>query len=261
MRFADVLVPVSRKVARDIACYVSVTSMVGLTPTRKLPVSYFRLGSNALCGFETPVHDEALPTGNNTFYVVGNLFGYKGLFSLLEAMELLWVEGSVAKLVMVGMDLAQEVRRAELHSHPAFGKNLFLPGFVPDTKLAYALSNCSALIAASLFEGFGLPLVEAAALGCPVIARDVEIFHETSGGKAFFFKDGGAGEIAAALRKWLQLTRKQQLKYVPSESLITWHQSAKLLQTILLSEVSNFKLDVGVSATLNLATPDKGASR
>ena len=48
LRFADRLITVSRKVSRDIACYVAETSMVGLVPTRSLPVAYFTLGSDAL---------------------------------------------------------------------------------------------------------------------------------------------------------------------------------------------------------------------
>jgi glycosyltransferase involved in cell wall biosynthesis len=259
LRFADRIITVSRKVAGDIACYVSVTSMVGLTPTRKLPVSHFRLGSNALVEQGKGKKNPDLPGGSKAFYVVGNLFGYKGVLTVLKAMELLWAEGSKAVLVVVGKDLSNMVARAELQAHPEFGKKFIMPGFVPDAELAHALQNCGALIVASRMEGFGLPLVEAAALGCPVIARDIEIFRETSGGRAFFFPDGGAEEIAAALRKWLKLSRKQQLQYVPGQSLITWRQSAEMLQSILISDESHFALDVGLTATLNLVTPKKGA--
>ncbi len=187
LRFADRMITVSRKAAGDIACYASVTSMQGLTPTRKLPVSYFRLGSDALVGQGGGESNPQLPVGPETFYAVGNLFGYKGSLIVLQAMEMLWSEGSDAKLVMVGRDASNLTTRSKLQSHPEIGKKFVLPGFVSDAELAHALQNCGALIAASRMEGFGLPLVEAAALGCPVIARDNEIFRETSGGRAFFF--------------------------------------------------------------------------
>ncbi len=73
----------------------------------------------------------------------------------------------------------------------------------------------------------------------------------------FFFENGGAEEIADALRKWLKLSRKQQLQFVPKKSLITWRQSAQMLQSILMSNESHFALDVGLTATLNLVTPKK----
>lgn len=254
LRHSDMMVTVSRKVARDIACYVSVTSMLGLTPTRKLPVAYFRLGCDALLSKGEGTPNNELPADLETFYTVGTLFAYKGQFAVMTAMESLWAEGIKAKLVLVGMDLFRQAERMSLRAHPAFGALLFMPGYLPDAELAHALSRCGALIAASRYEGFGLPLVEAAALGCPVIARDIEIFQETSGGRAYFFADGGPEEIANSLRIWLKLTREQQLGYVPKESLITWRESARMLQAIILEEASSFSMDVGVEATLNLAT-------
>ncbi len=254
LRHSDMMVTVSRKVARDIACYVSVTSMLGLTPTRKLPVAYFRLGCDALVSKGEGTPNSELPVDLETFYTVGNLFAYKGQFAVMTAMESLWAEGIKAKLVLVGMDLFRQAERMSLRAHPAFGALLFMPGYLPDAELAHALSRCGALIAASRYEGFGLPLVEAAALGCPVIARDIEIFQETSGGMAYFFADGGPEDIANCLRGWFKLTREQQLGYVPKESLITWRESARMLQAIILEEASSFSMDVGVEATLNLAT-------
>lgn len=118
------------------------------------------------------------------------------------------------------------------------------------------MSRCGALVCASRDEGFGLPLVEAAALGCPVIARDIEIFRETSGGEACFFENGDDGKIAESLRKWVALTRKQQLRYVPKKSLVTWKQSAEMLKAIMFHGAASFSVEVGIKATVNLAVPD-----
>jgi glycosyltransferase involved in cell wall biosynthesis len=159
------------------------------------------------------------------------------------------------RLVLLGNDPSTGSARVQLSSLPAFGRTLFMPGYVSDTELAETMRRCGALVCASSDEGFGLPLVEAANLGCPVIARDIEIFRETSGGDAFFFEDGDAGKIAEGLRKWLALTRAQQFKFVPRKSLVTWRQSAEMLKAILFNDAASFSLEVGLKATVNLAVP------
>ncbi|MGB8315574.1 MAG: glycosyltransferase family 1 protein [Aestuariivirga sp.] len=258
LRFADRVIAVSRKVARDIACYTAETSMLGLTPTRKLPVAWCSLGCDpfpAEAGQAPPLN---FPVDRNTLIAVGTFTTRKGLMQLLKAMQNLWAEGSDAKLVFIGKDLGAGNTRKFLASQPEFNQKLFLPGYVSDASLNHALQQCGALVCPSLEEGFGLPLVEAAARGCPVIARDIEIFRETSGGTAFFFENGEADKIADGLRKWFTLTRKQQMNYVPGESLVTWRQSAEMLKAVMFQGAASFSLDVGIKATVNLAVPDSG---
>jgi glycosyltransferase involved in cell wall biosynthesis len=256
LRFADRLVTVSRKVSRDVACYVAETSMAGLVPTRLLPVAYFALGCDALQRSRKAEVSLAHPVARNTLVAVGTLMKHKRITELVTAMEILWAEGCEMQLLLPGGDVDKGKMRAYLSSLPHIGSKLFVPGYVSDTELAETMSRCSALVCASSDEGFGLPLVEAAALGCPIIARDIEIFRETSGGDAFFFEDGDAGKIADGLRKWLALTRKQQLKFVPKKSLITWRQSAEMLKTIMFTGAASFSVEVGIKATVNLAVPN-----
>jgi glycosyltransferase involved in cell wall biosynthesis len=259
LRFADRLITVSRKVSRDVACYVAETSLTGLVPMRALPVAYFVLGCDILKRNKKADTNLAYPADRNTLVAAGTFMKHKGLNDLVTAMGILWAEGSAMRLVLLGGDVGKGNARAYLSSLPAFGSKLFLPGYVSDMELAETMSRCGAMVCASRDEGFGLPLVEAAALGCPVIARDIEIFRETSGGKAFFFENGDAGKIAEALRRWFALTRKQQLTFVPKESLVTWKQSAEMLKAIMFQGIASFSVEVGIKATVNLAVPDRTA--
>jgi glycosyltransferase involved in cell wall biosynthesis len=259
LRFADRIVTVSRKVARDVACYVAETSMAGLVPTRALPVAYFALGCDVLQrGRETGI-SLAHPVDRNTLVAAGTLMRHKRINDLVAAMGILWAEGCAMRLLLPGGDVGKGNARAYFSSLPAFGSKLFLPGYVPDAELAETMRRCGALVCASSDEGFGLPLVEAARLGCPIIARDIEIFRETSGGDAFFFENGDAGKIAEGLRKWFALSRKQQLKYVPEKSLVNWRQSAEMLKAIIFNAAASFSLEVGLKATVNLAVPGRAA--
>jgi len=259
LRFADRVITVSRKVSRDVACYVTETSMMGLVPTRSLPVAYFTLGSNALLPSVQPDTALSYPVDENTLVAAGTLMKHKKIIDLVAAMEILWAEGCETKLVLIGGNMGKGNTRAYLSKLPVFGKKLFLPGYVSDTELAQTLRRCGALVCPSVEEGFGLPLVEAAALGCPIIAREIEIFRETSGGRAFFFENGDAEKIAEALRKWFALTREQQLTFIPKESLVTWKQSAEMLKAIMFQGAASFSVEVGIKATVNLAVPDRTA--
>ena len=256
LRFADRLVTVSRKVSRDVACYVTETSMAGLVPTRPLPVAYFALGCDALQRNRKAEVSLPHPVDRNTLVAAGTLMKHKRVTELVTAMQILWAEGCEMRLMLPGGEVRKSNIRADLSSLPDTGSKLFLPGYISDTELAETMSRCSALVCASNDEGFGLPLVEAASLRLPIIARDIEIFRETSGGDAFFFEDGDAGKIAQGLRKWLALTRQPQLKFVPKKSLVTWQQSAEMLKAIMFNGVSSFSLEVGLKATVNLAVPD-----
>jgi hypothetical protein len=76
---------------------------------------------------------------------------------------------------------------------------------------------------------FGLPLVEAAARGKPIFARDIAVFREIGGDGAFYFNGKRGAELAAALRTWLALWEKSS---APSSAFIdrlTWRQSTQRL--------------------------------
>ena len=71
LRFADRVIAVSRKVSRDLACYIAETSMVGLVPTRSLPIAYFVLGSNALTPAVQADTVLTYPVDENTLVAAG----------------------------------------------------------------------------------------------------------------------------------------------------------------------------------------------
>lgn len=68
-----------------------------------------------------------------------------------------------------------------------------------DMRLLYRTAH--ALISPSLAEGFGMPLAEAMALGCPVACSDMPIYREVAGDAAVFFNPSSAEGLRAALRK------------------------------------------------------------
>ena len=84
-----------------------------------------------------------------------------------------------------------------------FGRRLFWFDEVSDADVAYAYRHATSLIFASLSEGFGLPLVEAAKFGLPIIASDITVFREIAGDAASYFEALDAEFLAARLRESL----------------------------------------------------------
>ncbi len=74
-----------------------------------------------------------------------------------------------------------------------------LPGYLTDADLSDVLQNAGGVVFPSLFEGFGLPIIEAMAAGVPVACSDVTSLPEVAGNAALFFDPGKPSEIAQAM--------------------------------------------------------------
>jgi glycosyltransferase involved in cell wall biosynthesis len=115
----------------------------------------------------------------------------------LDAFEQLWADGADVRLVIVGGEgwkgLPDAQRRTipavieRLSRHPELGKRLHWLRGISDEYLdrVYGVSAC--LLVPSEGEGFGLPLIEAARHGLPLIARDIPVFREVAREHALYF--------------------------------------------------------------------------
>ena len=184
-----------------------------------------------------------------TFIMVGTLEPRKGHLQTLAAIELLWEQGRQINLVIVGKQgwasLPDEQRKSipqlinKLTQHPELSKRLFWLEDVSDECLEklYVASVC--LIAASEGEGFGLPLIEAAHVKLPIIARDIPVFREISGDNAYYFKGTHPSDLEQAINHWLLLYQNNQQPQSTNISWLTWAENASLLGRILSNESSD----------------------
>jgi glycosyltransferase involved in cell wall biosynthesis len=108
---------------------------------------------------------------------------------------------------------------------------------VTDDAYVRLLSEATALVTASLDEGFGIPLVEAMSLGTPVVVSDIEIFREI-GGDAAGYADAGDPAAFARLVRSLEepgeWERRSALS-VRQAGTFTWAESARRLLQVLQS--------------------------
>jgi glycosyltransferase involved in cell wall biosynthesis len=97
-------------------------------------------------------------------------------------------------------------------------------------------STCTALIAASEAEGFGLPLIEAAQHKLPIIARDIAVFREIAGKYAYYFSGNEPDDLANAVRAWLTLYESAEHPKSDDMPWLTWKQSAERLKEIIVED-------------------------
>ena len=165
-----------------------------------------------------------------SFLMVGTLEPRKGYAQVLDAFDLLWRNGKDVNLVIVGKKgwLIDEFFR-KLITHPELNRRLFWVKDTDDEGLQnlYAQSTC--LIAASYGEGFGLPLIEAAQKGIPIIARDIPVFHEVAADGAFFFSGESDQDLARDIEAWLRLYAQHQQPSSSNMHWSSWSQSAAQL--------------------------------
>jgi len=171
--------------------------------------------------------------------VVGTLEPRKGHALALAALERLWEAGEDVNLVFVGRP------RRTLHTfadslalHPQWGQRLFWPHPASDALLEALYGACAGLLAVSRGEGFGLPLIEAASWGLPVIARDIPVFREVAGEHAFYFPaEATAVRLSEALSHWLALRREGREPASVGMYRLSWKQCAQHVLKTLVDRV------------------------
>ncbi len=127
---------------------------------------------------------------------VGDLRPKKNLAALVTAYSRLWRDGvREHRLVLAGLDAGQGHRLAEL-AGPA---PLELTGYLSDERLDSHLRGADLVVHPSLYEGFGLVVLEAMARGTPVMAARAGALPQTGGEAAAYFEPADPDSLASQL--------------------------------------------------------------
>lgn len=191
---ADKVIAISKATAQDIEEKFGIDD-------KKLEVSYCGgLPSNyEYCmDYDMTEINPMLIFPEDYFLFIGTIEPRKNIITIVEAFEsYLDNTSDNIKLVLAGKigwmcdDVLSKIRESK------YNKSIIMPGFISDSDKAYLLSNAKALVFPSLYEGFGIPILEAFAYGLPVLTSNISSMPEV-GGEAAFYIDNATDSIALA---------------------------------------------------------------
>jgi glycosyltransferase involved in cell wall biosynthesis len=132
-----------------------------------------------------------------------NFWPHKNHELLLTAFGMYLADhpGSGLKLVLTGSPGARQDYLRDAARRMGLSKAVVFPGYLAEEELSALLHSCLALIFPSLFEGFGMPLLESMAAGRPVLCSNTTSLPEVAGGAALLFDPRVPAEIADAIAR------------------------------------------------------------
>jgi len=207
---ADIVATISRTTEALMAKYA-------LT---KRPV---RIVGNAPQPGQKPRDPEA--GADKSLLYMGSFMPYKNVETMIRGMS---------ELPGYSLHLLSRItpqRKAELEALVPDGAKVVFHNGVSDAEYDELLLRATALISLSRAEGYGLPLVEAMALGTPVIASDTPIFREVGGDAVSYVHPESPSEFAAAVSALgaPDLWRERSRTSVERAAKFNWDESARQL--------------------------------
>lgn len=184
---------------------------------------------------QSVTHDHT--SGKNYFLYVGAIHPRKNLVNLLKAFSIFKKrQKSDWKLVITGRAAWQSKAFMESLNSYKYREDLVVTGYVDDQQLAGLIGAAYAMVYPSLFEGFGMPVVESMQAGVPVITSENSAMQEVAGDAALYADPAGFEDIAdkmMLLYKDESLHSKLAEKGIERAKHYNWERSAGLLWTSL----------------------------
>lgn len=220
---------------RSSSCLIPVSNYIG----RELLTSYpVEMGdkkmitvTNASPDWE-PQCSQASSAGEPFLFFAGNQEPRKNLIRLIEALEILRDNGTIMALHIAGPSgWHNQALKDKIAASPMKEQVRFL-GYISEDDLKRQYRTCTAVVYPSLYEGFGLPLLEAFCMGARVITSKNTVMEEIAGDTAVYFDPFDSGDIARVIstvigKPFNPETFSARVRPVLSE--YTWEKSARKL--------------------------------
>jgi glycosyltransferase involved in cell wall biosynthesis len=169
-------------------------------------------------------HDELHPGAGERepfLYYPARRWPHKNHERLFEAFALVRRERPELRLVLTGGG-----------DFPNVPDGVDTRGHVPRAEVVSLLQRASALVFPSLYEGFGLPPLEAMACGCPVASSNAAALPETVGGAARLFDPHDPAAIAEAVRDVLSQPEPWIERGLAHAARFSWDETARATDAV-----------------------------
>jgi glycosyltransferase involved in cell wall biosynthesis len=166
---------------------------------------------------------------------VGTIEPRKNLTRLVEALQRLRVSGQTIPLVVVGGkgwlydEFFQRLEESGLDDSVVF------PGYVPSVDLPSIYSAATVAVVPSVYEGFGLPVLEAMACGTPVVSSEASSLPEIGGSAACYFDPYDVAAMADVIGEvWGDATLRAEMREqgLVQAAKFSWERAAEETQAL-----------------------------
>jgi glycosyltransferase involved in cell wall biosynthesis len=158
---------------------------------------------------------------------VGTLEPRKNVERLVEAFELVADDYAHLKLVLAGASrwhfgpIGRRIEASRVR------ERIVLTGYAPTDSLATLVANCAATVYVSLYEGFGMPVLDSMALGSPVVTSNRTATLEAAGGAAELVDPVNVADIARGIRRVLESPDEYRARSLARAGGRTWADVAR----------------------------------
>jgi glycosyltransferase involved in cell wall biosynthesis len=181
-----------------------------------IPVSDY-IGSELLASYPAEMRDKKMVTVTNAspdwepqasqassaeepfLFFAGNQEPRKNLIRLIDALEILRGKGTEIALHIAGPSGWRNQALRNKIAASAVKEQVRFLGYLPEDELKQQYRTCTAVVYPSLYEGFGLPLLEAFCMGARVITSKHTVMEEIAGDKAVYFDPFDSGDMARVI--------------------------------------------------------------
>jgi len=173
--------------------------------------------------------DTDISTPSNYFLYVGKRNTYKNFYFLLNAMKDIHQISPQVSLICAGGGKFTAQERKEITRLQLSDKIIQMD--VHDTVLVSLYSKAQAFVFPSLYEGFGIPILEAFACGCPVLLSNRSSLPEVGGDAAGYFDPESVSDLSEKLDRIIKdkdLTEDMRKKGLNRLKLFSWEHTAHL---------------------------------
>ncbi|MDX1934288.1 MAG: glycosyltransferase family 1 protein [Capsulimonadales bacterium] len=224
---ADMVVTDSESAREDIVRYLGVAP----SRVRAIPLGVRTFSADPSLSADPSRQDRYGLEGRRFVLCVGSLEPRKNVPRLIEAFSSVVrrAEFSDVCLVLTGARLHGASAIEEAIRRAGIGDRVVITGYVADRDLAWLMQNCTSFVYPSLYEGFGLPVVEAMAMGAPVATSDVSALPEVAGDAALLFDPNSSAGMAEAMVRLLtepELAWELRRRGRERAALFTWKRCA-----------------------------------
>lgn len=216
---ADMVVAISEQTKRDLTDYFGIPAWKIRVIGQACDPAFSEYSLSTLPGRDTiPLPPDIRVPGDGFVVAAGSLTPRKNWDGLIRALAVARERGLDIPLVAVGTGNSEYARSLPSLATKLGVSVVWVKRHIPSKELASIYRRASALVYPSLFEGFGIPILEALTVGIPVVTSTGSCFGEVGGDAALYANPLSAEDLAEKIMQAMDShTRERLLKRAPGQ--------------------------------------------